>query len=132
MRIPALLLRYCLSICSGDFNEWIWKNITLDWGSSYMFTGEYEMYEFNLGNTFNYAEMAALIAPRPFMVERGHDDGVGLDEYVAFEYAKVRRHYSRLGLSDRTAIEFFPGGHVINGQGTFAFLHKHLNWPAPK
>lgn len=131
MRIPALLLRYCLSICSGDFNEWIWKNITLDWGSSYMFTGEYEMYEFNLGNTFNYAEMAALIAPRPFMVERGHDDGVGLDEYVAFEYAKVRRHYSRLGLSDRTTIEFFPGGHVINGQGTFAFLHKHLNWPAP-
>ncbi len=131
MRIPALLLRYCLSICSGDFNEWIWKNITLDWGSSYMFTGEYEMYEFNLGNTFNYAEMAALIAPRPFMVERGHDDGVGLDEYVAFEFAKVRRHYSRLGLSDRTTIEFFPGGHVINGQGTFAFLHKHLNWPAP-
>jgi hypothetical protein len=66
------------------------------------------------------------------MVERGHDDGVGLDEYVAFEYAKVRRHYSRLALSDRTTIEFFPGGHVINGQGTFAFLHKHLNWPAPK
>ena len=72
--------RYCLSICSGDFNEWIWKNITLDWAGSYMFTGEYEMYEFDLGNTFNYAEMAALIAPRPFMVERGHDDGVGLDE----------------------------------------------------
>jgi dienelactone hydrolase len=132
MRIPALLLRYCLSICSGDFNEWIWKNITLDWQGSYMFSGEYEMYEFNLGNTFNYAEMAALIAPRPFMVERGHDDGVGLDEYVAFEYAKVRRLYSRLGLSDRTAIEFFPGGHVINGKGTFAFLHKHLNWPAAK
>jgi dienelactone hydrolase len=132
MRIPALLLRYCLSICSGDFNEWIWKNITLDWGSSYMFTGEYEMYEFNLGNTFNYAEMAALIAPRPFMVERGHHDGVGLDEYVAFEYAKVRRHYAQLGLADRTAIEFFQGGHEINGRGTFAFLHKHLNWPAGK
>jgi dienelactone hydrolase len=131
MRIPAILLGYCLSICSGDFNEWIWKNITLDWGSSYMFTGEYEMYEFNLGNTFNYAEMAALIAPRPFMVERGHADGVGLDEYVAFEYAKVRRHYARLGLADRTTIEFFSGGHEIHGQGTFAFLHRHLNWPAP-
>lgn len=132
MRIPAILRQYCLSICSGDFNEWIWKNITLDWPNSYMFTPEYEMYEFDLGNTFNYAEMAALIAPRPFMVERGHDDGVGLDEYVAFEYAKVRRLYSRLRLQDRTAIEFFSGGHEINGQGTFAFLHKHLNWPAPK
>ncbi len=130
MRIPAILTRYCLSICSGDFNEWIWKNINLDWTGSYMFTGEYEMYEFNLGNTFNYAEMAALIAPRPFMVERGHSDGVGLDEYVAFEYAKVRRFYAQLGIADRTEIEFFVGGHVIHGQGTFAFLHKHLNWPA--
>ena len=132
MRIPAILLRYCLSICSGDFNEWIWKNITLDWAGSYMFTGEYEMYEFDLGTTFNYAEMAALIAPRPFMVERGHSDGVGLDEYVAFEYAKVRRFYAQLGIADRTEIEFFVGGHVIQGQGTFAFLHRHLNWPARK
>lgn len=129
MRIPALLLQYCLSICSGDFNEWIWKNINLDWRGSYMFTGEYEMVEFDLGNTFNYAEMAALIAPRPFMVERGHGDGVGLDEYVAFEYAKVRRLYARLGIPDRTAIEFFSGGHEIHLQGTLAFLRKHLNWP---
>lgn len=128
-RIPAILLDYCLSICSGDFNEWIWKNITLEWPGSYMFTGEYEMYEFDLGNTFNYAEMAALIAPRPFMVERGHSDGVGLDEYVAFEYAKVRRLYAKLGIADRTEIEFFTGGHEIRLVGTLAFLRKHLNWP---
>jgi cephalosporin-C deacetylase-like acetyl esterase len=130
MRIPVLVGRYCVVICSGDFNEWIWKNITLDWVNSYMFGGEYEMYEFDLGNTFNYAEMAALIAPRPFMVERGHHDPVGLDEYVAFEYAKVRRFYARLGMPERTEIEWFNGGHVINGQATFAFLHRHLNWPA--
>ena len=94
-----------------------------------MFAGEYEMFEFNLGNTFNYAEMAALIAPRPFMVERGHDDAVGLDQWVAYEYAKVRRLYSKLGLPDRTAIEFFAGGHEINGKGTFEFLKKHFQWP---
>ena len=111
MRIPAILLRYALSICSGDFNDWIWKCITLLFTSSYMYTGEYEMYEFDLGNTFNYAEMAALIAPRPFMVERGHNDGVGIDERVAYEYAKVRRHYARLKLPEHTAIEFFAGGH---------------------
>ncbi len=126
MRVPALLPRYCLSICSGDFNEWIWKNVSVDFGASYMFSMEYEMPEFDLGNTFNYAEMAALIAPRPFMVERGHDDGVGIDEWVAYEYAKVRRLYARLGLPGRTEIEFFPGGHMINGQKTFAFLDRHL------
>ena len=73
--------------------------------------------------------MAALIAPRPFMVERGHNDPVGLDEWVADEYAKVRRLYDQLGIGDRTAIEFFNGEHRINGAGTFDFLHKHLNWP---
>src|SRR5947209_2791025 len=132
MRIPAVLTRYRLSICSGDFNEWVWKNINLLWPGSYMFTNEYDMYEFDLGHTFNYAEMAALIAPRPFMVERGHADTVGLDEYVAFEYAKVPRLYARLGIADRTEIEFFDGGHMIRGRGTFAFLHKHLRWPVPR
>lgn len=129
MRVPALLPRYCLSICSGDFNEWIRKNVSLDYPSSYMFSPEYEMPEFNLGHTFNYAGMAALIAPRPFMVERGHNDGVGIDEWIAYEYAKVRRLYSRLKIPARTEIEFFAGGHEIHGQGTFRFLAKHLNWP---
>ncbi|MFM8471584.1 MAG: alpha/beta hydrolase family protein [Limisphaerales bacterium] len=129
MRIPAALDGYCLSICSADFNEWVWKNATVDWRGSYLFTGEYEIFEWNLGHTFNYAEMAALIAPRPFMVERGHDDGVGIDEWVNFEFAKIRRFYTKLGIGDRTEIEHFDGPHTINGQGTFDFLHKHLNWP---
>jgi cephalosporin-C deacetylase-like acetyl esterase len=131
MRVPALLDRYCLSICSADFNEWIKKNATTDSPYSYLFTGEYEMPEFNLGHTFNYAEMAALIAPRPFMVERGHNDGVAPDEWVAYEYARVRRWFAWLNLPDRTTIEFFNGPHTINGQGTYDFLHHHLRWPAP-
>ena len=131
MRVPALLERYACSICSADFNEWIVKNATVDARYSYMFTGEYEMPEFDLGNTFNYGEMAGLIAPRPFMVERGHDDGVAPDEWVAHEYAVVRRLYVRLGIADRTEIEFFDGGHQINSNRTFQFLHRHLNWPEP-
>jgi dienelactone hydrolase len=129
MRVPAVVQRYALSICSADFNEWIKKNATVESPYSYLFTIEYEMPEFNLGQTFNYAEMAALIAPRPFMVERGHNDGVAPDEWVAYEYAKIRRFYARLGIPERTEIEFFNGPHTINGKGTFAFLHKHLNWP---
>ena len=126
MRVPALLDGYALSICSADFNEWIVKNATYDSHYSYMFSGEYEMPEFNLGNTFNYAEMAWLIAPRPFMVERGHHDGVAPDEWVAYEYAIVRHLYANLGIPDQTEIEFFNSGHEINGQRTFRFLHHHL------
>ena len=132
MRVPALLDRYCLSICSADFNEWATKCATTDSPYSYLYTMEYDMYEFNLGHTCSYAEMAALIAPRPFMVERGHRDGVAPDEWVAHEYARVRRFYATLGLPDRTEIEFFNGPHTINGVGTFQFLHQHLKWPAPQ
>lgn len=127
MRVPAILPKYKLSICSADFNEWVGKNVSVDFRGSYMFSGEYEMPEFDLGMTFNYAEMAYLIAPRPFMVERGHDDGVGIDEMVAYEYAKIRYMYAnRLKIPERTTIEWFAGGHEIRGVGTFEFLKKHL------
>jgi dienelactone hydrolase len=131
MRIPSLLDGYSLSICSACFNDSTRKIMSLDFRSSYMFTREYEQFTFNLGSTFNHAEMGSLIAPRPFMVERGHRDGVAPDEWVAYEYAKVRRHYANLGIAERTAIEFFDGPHVIHGKGTFDFLHRHLNWPKP-
>ena len=133
MRVPPLVSNYCLSICSADFNEWVWKNASTRSPYTYATMGEYEIFEFDLGSTFNYAEMACLIAPRPFMVERGHFDGVAPDEAVAYEFAKVRHLYSaRLHIGDRCQIEWFVGPHTINEAGTFDFLHKHLRWPQPQ
>jgi hypothetical protein len=131
VRVPPILEKYCLSICSGDFNQWTRKVASTDQPFSFMRTIEWEMPYWNLGHTFDYAEMTYLMFPRPFMVERGHHDGVGRDQWVAHEFAKVRYLYAQFGMSDRVDIEFFQGGHSINGQGTFDFLHKHLNWPAP-
>lgn len=128
VRVPPLLEKYCLSICSADYNEWVLKNTSTHDRYSYVFTPEYEIFEWNMGHVANYAELSTLMTPRPFMVERGHDDGVAPDEWVAWEYAKVRRHYAKLGLADKTEIEFFNGPHTINGQGTFEFLHRHLKW----
>ncbi|HVU08551.1 MAG TPA: hypothetical protein VHG89_08435 [Verrucomicrobiae bacterium] len=133
MRVPAIVTNYCLSICSGDFNDWIWKCASTISPYSYVWSPEYEMFEFNLGETFNYSEIAALIAPRPFMVERGHNDTVAPDDRVAYEFANVRYLYeARLGLHDQSDIYWFTGPHEIYGYddvGTFKFLHEHLNWP---
>ncbi|MEZ5356073.1 MAG: hypothetical protein R2762_25850 [Bryobacteraceae bacterium] len=128
-RIPPLLDRYALCITSGDFGEYIGKMASSERPESFLFTIEHEMYEFDLGNTFNYGDLAMMMAPRPFMVERGHNDPVGFDRWVAQEYARVRRFYTELGIGDRTEIEFFDGVHEINAKGTFAFLRKHLGWP---
>ena len=130
VRVPSVLSEhYALSICSADFNDWIQKNASVDDRHSYMYTGEYEMPEWNMGHVASYAELASLMTPRPFMVERGHDDGVAPDEWVAAEYSKVRRHYDKLGLGDRTEIEFFNGPHTIHGARTYKFLHEQLDWP---
>jgi dienelactone hydrolase len=130
VRVPTVLTDYALSICSGDFNDWARKVASTDSDYSFMFSIEWEMPYFDLGSTYNYAEMAYLMVPRPFMVERGHHDGVAPDEWVNSEYAKVRWLYAQLGLADRTEIEIFNGGHVIHLGKTFDFLHRHLRWPA--
>ncbi len=130
VRVPPLLDGYALSICSGDFNEWVWKTTTIDSPHSYMLTQEYDMLEFDFANVVNYSDLGNLMAPRPFMVERGHSDQVSSDEWVAFEYAKTRRFYdTKMHMPERTAIEFFDGPHTIHGVGTFAFLRKFLRWP---
>src|SRR6185436_7247543 len=130
VRVPPLLDGYALSICSADFNEWVWKNTSVEASYSYMVTQEYDMIEFNLANVANYAELAMLMAPRPFMVERGHADGVAPDEWVAYEYAKVRRFYAtRMKLPDRTEIPLFAGPEPINGKGPYELLRCHLLWP---
>jgi hypothetical protein len=126
LRVPPLEQRYAVSICSGDFNEWVRKLTTTAEPYSYMFTREYEILEFDLAGIASHAEMAMLTAPRPFMVERGHGDGVGIDEWVAYEYAKVRRFYTRQGLADRTSIAFFDGPHRIDGPATIPFLRRFL------
>jgi dienelactone hydrolase len=130
VRVPPLLDGYALSICSADFNEWVWKTTSVESRYSYMLTQEYDMLEFDFANVVNYSDLANLMAPRPFMVERGHGDQVAPDEWVAHEYAKVRRFYdTKMHLPDHTTIEFFDGPHTIHGVGTFEFLRKQLHWP---
>ena len=129
MRVPPVLEGYCLSICAGDFGDWTKKVADTHYKGSFMNTLEWEMPYFNMGNTFSYAEMAYLIFPRPFMVERGHHDLIQPDAWVGYEFGKIRFFYDQFNQGDKAEIEYFNGGHSMRGEGTFRFLHKQLNWP---
>lgn len=129
LRVPAVLEGYALSISSADFGDWTRKVTDTHYQNSFMNTIEWEIPYFNMGSTFSHAEMAYLIFPRPFMVERGRHDLVQPDEWVAYEYAKVKYLFDQFNLADKTEIEYFNGGHASRNEGTFRFLHKHLNWP---
>ena len=132
LRVPPILQKYALSISSGYFNEEARKVSSTLHPFSYMYTSEWEVPYWNLGNTFGHAEAAYLMVPRPFMVERGMWDTVGRDRWVAHEYAKVRFLYTQLGLGNRVEAEFFRGGHSAESEESFRFLHKWLDWPAEK
>ena len=129
MRVPPFVKKYCLSICSGDFTDWPRTMASNNEKFSYLFTSEYEVFEWNLAHVASYAELAMLMTPRPFMVEEGHRDSGQPSEWVAGEFGKVRRHYDQLGLGDRAVLEFFDGPHTIHGKGTFDFLRRHLKPP---
>jgi cephalosporin-C deacetylase-like acetyl esterase len=129
MRVPPVLEGYCLSICAGDFGDWTKKVADTHYKGSFMNTLEWEMPYFNMGNTFSYAEMAYLLFPRPFMVERGHHDLIQPDSWIGYEFGKIRFFYDQFNQGDKAEIEYFNGGHSMRGEGTFRFLHKHLNWP---
>ena len=131
MRVPPFVRQYCLSICSGDFTDWVTTIAGNKDRYNYIFTGEYEIFEWNMGHVANYSDLAKLMTPRPFMVEQGYRDGGAPPAWVAAEFARVRQHYDQLDLADRVELEFFDGPHTIHGQGTFRFLHRHLQWPEP-
>lgn len=131
MRIPAILEGYCLSICSSDFSDWIWRTASNRFEGGYLAHAEYEIFEFDLGNTFNYGEMAALICPRPFMVEEFHHSGL-FAERSRGEFARVELLYENLGIAEKTQITWFEAylpSLPYQERETFEFLHRHLGWP---
>lgn len=67
-----------------------------------------------------------MIAPRPFLAQRGHRDGVGVDEPVSDEYAKVRLFYDEAGTGGRTGIAYFNSSHRVDRPAALVFLRKHL------
>ena len=130
MRIPPLVTDYCLSICSADFNEWVWKNASTRSPYSYVGTRRIRDLRVRPGQHVQLRRDGGPIAPRPFMVERGHFDGVASDEAWPTSMPRFAASMRpKLGIGDRTEIEFFVGPHTIHGKGTFEFLHKHLRWP---
>jgi len=127
MRLPPLIDEYKLVVASGDFGRYDVKMASTFYPCSFVFTEEYEMFAFDLGNTFNYSDLASLIAPRPFFIERGNFDGVGWDEEVGYEYGKVLHLYqAQLDIPERFGIDWFKGPHRVNAVKSFEFLDRFL------
>jgi dienelactone hydrolase len=122
----ALEPRIAATVCAGHFNDWTPKTTAPDRGTSYMWHINREMYQWDILHRFGHAELAAMIAPRPFMVENGLMDAVSPFDWVQPEWAKVEARYRRLGIPERAQIEHFPAGHMVWANQSYRFLDRWL------
>lgn len=72
------------------------------------------------------ADIAALIAPRPLLVENGIDDPIFPVAQTRAACEQVAVAYALLGAEERLALDIFAGGHQFHGTETFPWLKKWL------
>ena len=126
LRVPVFDARFRGIVCGGNFNEWIRKLIAPELPYSYVHTKEYEIYEWNMANVASHAELAALgtmlhAQPIPFLAERGHRDKVGTDEWVEYEFARLKGYVRNPKLR---RLAFFEGEHRTDGAAAIPFLKE--------
>lgn len=71
-------------------------------------------------------DLAALIAPRPMLVEAANRDPIFPIGAVEASVARARRAYSLFGCRDALATDYFEGRHQISGRLAYDFLARHL------
>ncbi len=109
----ALDTRIKAAVSSSYFNErarYTWS----DW--SY----------FNFLNEFADAELCALIAPRPFLIEAGEKDQLFAIEDARAEAERAKVYWEKLGVPDRFVFEEFDGVHEFKGDQAYDFVRPYL------
>jgi dienelactone hydrolase len=71
-------------------------------------------------------DIAALIAPRPLLIEAGTEDPIFPLPGVREAYNYLRQAYAAQGVADRLAQDVFEGGHQIGGAKAYDFLWHWL------
>jgi len=74
-----------------------------------------------------YAELpdiAALIAPRPVLIESGTKDSIFPIQGVKQAYAELARVYAVLSCPDHLDADYFPGRHRFGGRKAFAWFER--------
>jgi len=95
-------------------------------------------YSFGMLRYFEMADLAALIAPRPLLLESAIEDPIFYIDDAKKVFAELQGLYATLGVPDRVDQEVFVGEHEISGRVAYDWLAKQLkveSWdrrrPAP-
>jgi dienelactone hydrolase len=74
----------------------------------------------------DYPDLAALIAPRPLLIENATDDPLYHQPAVDEALEQTRRTYAAMEAPDRFDVDLFTGGHRWSGAKSFAWMDRWL------
>lgn len=75
--------------------------------------------------------VAALVAPRPLLIEAGNQDQLFPIAGARRAAPEVGRVYERLGVADRFEFREFVGRHDFDGEAAMDFIDRHLKPSSP-
>ncbi|MBM4083670.1 MAG: hypothetical protein FJ272_02685 [Planctomycetes bacterium] len=97
------------------------------YGSSFLAEGHCGCgYVFGLGKYLEHEDIAALIAPRPLLVESATRDPIFPVEVAKQTVERLRPLYALCGVPDRIDQDVFEGKHEISGAKAFEWFGKWL------
>lgn len=111
--------RIAAAVVSGYFSSWA-ASAEVPWNmcGSQVLPGM-------LGR-FEHVDLAALVAPRPLLLQSGTADPLFPAAVAVREHAKVATVYDALGAADRLEHDVFDGGHEWRGDRPYAFFDHWL------
>jgi dienelactone hydrolase len=122
--LAACDTRVSAAVVSGYFSSWA-ESHKVPWNmcGSQVLSGM-------LGR-MEHADLGALIAPRPLLVQTGDQDPLFPVATAEQAVGRLRRVYDHLGAGDRLAQDVFEGEHQWNGPGAYPFIDRWLGLPSP-
>ena len=114
----ALDLRIKACVISGYFCDWRHSVLAMNHCTCNFIPGLMTLGELS--------DLAALVAPRPCLVENGTKDDIFPIEHVKRTVNKARRAWDVFGARDELQTDYFEGRHAIGGGKAYDFLAKHL------
>jgi dienelactone hydrolase len=117
--LAATDARVAAAVVSGYFSSWAEAH-KVPWnmcGSQVLF---------GMLGRMEHVDLAALIAPRPLLVENGRDDLLFPLPAAEASLARLRPLYDRVGAGDRLVHDAFDGDHQWHGALAYPFLDRWL------
>ena len=111
--------RVAAAVVSGYFSSWA-ESHKMPWNmcGSQVLPGMLGQLE--------HLDIAALVAPRPMLVESGTEDDLFPAPVATAECAKLRQVYAALSAPDRLVHDVFAGDHRWHGEEAYPFLDRWL------